>query len=144
MPSLLLVLHWVTIVSTILRVNYKNMDDQSQMENELTTRRPNFFRPHGRVIDRPMGLREEKKAEQRRAILDTAIALFRERGYEQTRVQDIIQRSRISEATFFNYFPKKDALIFEIAIDQLDSTIAAATELLNRNDTGVPARLRHL
>ena len=56
-----------------------------------------------------MGLREEKKAEQRRAILDTAAALFRKRGYEETRVRDIVERLRISEVTFFNYFPTKDA-----------------------------------
>ena len=46
-----------------------------------------------------MGLREEKKTAQRRAILDAAVALFRRRGYEQTRVQDIIDRLRISEAS---------------------------------------------
>ena len=40
-----------------------------------------------------------------------AAALFRKRGYEQTRVRDIIERLRISEVTFFNYFPSKDALI---------------------------------
>jgi AcrR family transcriptional regulator len=32
-------------------------------------------------------LSEEKKAEQRRAILYTAAALFQKRGYEQTRVR---------------------------------------------------------
>ena len=91
-----------------------------------------------------MGLRDEKKAGQRRAILEVATALFRERGYDQTRVQDIIERSRISEATFFNYFPKKDALLFELAIDQIDGSIAKVEEQLGKQDRTVPDRLRHL
>jgi len=91
-----------------------------------------------------MGLREEKKIEQRRAILNAAIALFRKRGYEQTRVQDIIERLRISEATFFNYFPTKDALLQQFALDQLDFYIAALKTELERHDRSVPDRIRSL
>jgi len=89
-----------------------------------------------------MGLREEKKAGQRRAILDTSLALFRKRGYEQTRVQDIIERLRISEATFFNYFPTKDALLHEFALNQMDFSIAAVRTALGRSDLSVPDRIR--
>lgn len=89
-----------------------------------------------------MGLREEKKAGQRRAILDTALALLRKRGYEQTRVQDIIARLRISEATFFNYFPTKDALLREFALEQMDFSIAAVRAALGRSDLSVPDRIR--
>jgi AcrR family transcriptional regulator len=91
-----------------------------------------------------MGLREEKKAEQRRAILNAAIALFRRRGYEQTRVQDIIERLRISEATFFNYFPAKDALLREFALDQLDISMASMRLALEQNRRSVPDRIRAL
>ena len=71
-----------------------------------------------------MGLREEKKEQQRQAIVDTALQLFRERGFDQTRVQDVTERLRISESTFFNYFPTKQSV--------LD---AAAEEMLNRSTT---------
>jgi AcrR family transcriptional regulator len=91
-----------------------------------------------------MGLREEKKAAQRRAILDAAAALFRRRGYEQTRVQDIIERLRISEATFFNYFPAKDALLREFALDQLDLSVASVRAALEQNHRSVPDRFRTL
>jgi AcrR family transcriptional regulator len=89
-----------------------------------------------------MGLREEKKAGQRRAILDTALALFRKRGYEQTRVQDIIERLRISEATFFNYFATKDALLREFALDQMDFSIGAVRTALGGSHLSVPDRIR--
>lgn len=91
-----------------------------------------------------MGLREEKKAQQRRAILDTAAALFRKRGYEETRVRDIVERLRISEVTFFNYFPTKDALIMAFAVEGLEYSIASVKRELQRHDCSVPDRIRCL
>ena len=91
-----------------------------------------------------MGLREEKKAEQRRAILNTAAAMFRKRGYEETRVRDIVERLRISEVTFFNYFPTKDALITAFAVEMLEFSIASVKRELERHDCGVPDRIRSL
>jgi AcrR family transcriptional regulator len=91
-----------------------------------------------------MGLREEKKIEQRRSILDAATALFRKRGYEQTRVQDIIARLRISEATFFNYFPTKEALLYEFAVEDLERGAVVLRSELERHDRSVPDRIRSL
>lgn len=89
-----------------------------------------------------MGLREEKKAEQRRAILNTAAALFRKRGYEETRIREIVERLRISEVTFFNYFPTKDALIMAFAVEMLEVSIASVKRELERHDRSVPDRIR--
>ena len=89
-----------------------------------------------------MGLREEKKAEQRRAILSAAAVLFRKRGYEETRVRDIVERLRISEVTFFNYFPTKDALIVAFAVEMLEYSIASVKRELERHDCSVPDSIR--
>jgi AcrR family transcriptional regulator len=63
-----------------------------------------------------LGLRERKKARLRQQIIDTAIRLFRERGYENTRVDDIVQVLEISQPTFFRYFPSKDAVLRDVAL----------------------------
>jgi len=91
-----------------------------------------------------MGLREEKKAEQRCAILNTAAALFRKKGYEETRIRDIAERLRISEVTFFNYFPTKDALIAAFAVEMLDFSIDSVKREVERRDCSVPERIRSL
>jgi AcrR family transcriptional regulator len=62
------------------------------------------------------GLRERKKARLRQQIIDTAIRLFRERGYENTRVDDIVQVLEISQPTFFRYFPSKDTVLRDVAL----------------------------
>jgi len=60
------------------------------------------------------GLRERKKARLRQQIVETALHLFRQRGYENTRIDDIVQTLEISQPTFFRYFPSKDAVLREV------------------------------
>ncbi|NUP66730.1 MAG: TetR family transcriptional regulator [Nonomuraea sp.] len=57
------------------------------------------------------GLRERKKAKTRETILREAFALFRERGYHATTVEQIAEAAEISPATFFRYFPTKEDLV---------------------------------
>ncbi len=61
-----------------------------------------------------VGLRERKKARLRQQIIDTSIKLFRKHGYENTRIDDIVQILEISQPTFFRYFPSKDAVLREV------------------------------
>jgi AcrR family transcriptional regulator len=60
------------------------------------------------------GLRERKKARLRHEILETGLRLFRDRGYENTRVDDIVHALEISQPTFFRYFPSKEGLLREV------------------------------
>ncbi|MEO9139995.1 MAG: TetR/AcrR family transcriptional regulator [Jatrophihabitans sp.] len=70
-----------------------------------------------------MGLREDKKRELRERILSTTLSLFGERGFVGTRVADIAATLRISEATFFNYFPTKQAVLKSAVRDGLDRAV---------------------
>jgi AcrR family transcriptional regulator len=58
------------------------------------------------------GLRERKKLQTRRAILDAAVRLFEEKGYEQTTVSEIAAAADVATKTVFNYFPSKEDLFF--------------------------------
>ncbi len=57
------------------------------------------------------GWREQKKALLRNKIYETAMALFREQGYEETTVNQITQRAKVAKGTFFNHFPSKEHLL---------------------------------
>ncbi len=61
-----------------------------------------------------IGLRDRKKVLAREALIDAAIRLFEERGIDATSIDDIAQAVDVSRATFFNYFPYKEAVLVEI------------------------------
>jgi AcrR family transcriptional regulator len=92
----------------------------------------------------PVGLRERKKQRQREEIVEAAVALFRERGYEETRVQDILERAEISLGTFYNYFPGKDAVLDDFGAAVLRSYIELAGHELEAADQSVGDRVRAL
>lgn len=49
----------------------------------------------------------------RKKILNTAINLFKEKGYENTSILDICKACGITKGTFYYHFPNKDELSFE-------------------------------
>ena len=64
------------------------------------------------------GLRERKKARTQAAILHHALRLFRERGYQQTTVEQIAEAAEVSKTTFFRYFPTKDDVVLHDRYDE--------------------------
>jgi AcrR family transcriptional regulator len=62
------------------------------------------------------GRREQKKRALRQRILEVSERLFRERGFDATTIEALIDAVGISRQTFFNYFPAKEAVLSEIGI----------------------------
>ncbi len=69
-----------------------------------------------------MGKREKNKTIIRERLLDEALKLFSNKGFEQTTVADIVAASELGRGTFYNYFSDvKD--IFNAVIDRLNNEI---------------------
>jgi AcrR family transcriptional regulator len=79
-------------------------------------------------------LRERKKQKTKRAVMDIALRLFSEKGFDATTVEEICAEAEISPSTFFRYFPTKEAAAFP---DE-DDRIATVENELRARPEGEP------
>ncbi len=91
-----------------------------------------------------MGTRAEKKSAQRNAILETTLRLVREKGLDGARVQDVIAEVGISEKTFFNYFPSKQAVLEAHAQETNELYAALLRNELAQSERSVVERLEEI
>jgi len=82
------------------------------------------------VINMTMGgnlsRRERKKQETRQRLMEAALRLFREHGYDATTVKKIAEAADVAKSTFFNYFEIKEAILPALAewrLQQLEEAL---------------------
>lgn len=74
--------------------------------------------------------RERKKDETRRRIFKAAVKLFRDKGFGETTVDDITEKADVGKGTFFNYFPRKEAVLGYLSEVWLAEAEASAEAIL--------------
>lgn len=65
------------------------------------------------------GLRERKKEATRERLLQVALDLFVERGFDSVSVEDVAEVAEVSKTTFYRYFETKEDLLFGRASEHL-------------------------
>jgi AcrR family transcriptional regulator len=55
--------------------------------------------------------------ERKQQLIDCAAQLFAERGFEETRIKDIVDAAGVAKGLFYWYFDNKEALFAEVAAD---------------------------
>ncbi|MEZ5333782.1 MAG: TetR/AcrR family transcriptional regulator [Methanolobus sp.] len=78
-----------------------------------------------------MSLREKKKQETRNSIFEISTRLFKEKGFENTTVDEITKKAGIAKGTFFNYFPTKESLLFYFKEQKEDFVLEIMEEQMN-------------
>ncbi len=61
-----------------------------------------------------MGRRERKKLQSRRAIIEAAVTEFKEKGFREASVADIMTRADLGLGTFYNYFQSKEDILMSL------------------------------
>ena len=81
---------------------------------------------------------ENKRSTNRRArkerITQAALDLFRQQGYDETRVEDITQAAGVAKGTFFNYFANKEEVLLYISERHMSRLGAALMSDMARQD----------
>jgi AcrR family transcriptional regulator len=63
------------------------------------------------AIEDHLSRRERKKRDTHQRLMETAVRLFREQGYDATTVEQIAEAADVAKGTFFNYFETKEAIL---------------------------------
>jgi TetR/AcrR family transcriptional regulator of autoinduction and epiphytic fitness len=80
---------------------------------------------------------------KRKAILDAAIAEFRQSGFEATSMDRVAASARVSKRTVYNHFPSKEALFAQI-LQLLSERIAEEVHLVYRRERSLREQLLEL
>ena len=97
-----------------------------------------------------VGLRERKRQQTRERLTRAAMALFLERGFEATTLDDIAAAADISRRSFFHYFASKEDVVFAWHEETTAALIAAVEarpakeSMLTAAENAISAMVRQL
>jgi AcrR family transcriptional regulator len=82
------------------------------------------------------GVREEKKRRTRKTILQAAVRLFGDKGYERTSIDELARAAGVGKGTIYSYFQTKSEIFLAFCEDELEQVYAEVAR-----KTGPDARL---
>src|SRR5258708_13374749 len=116
---------------------------RKQVKSKLSKAKP------GTTAGAP-GLRLRKRQQTRERLTRAAMALFLERGFEATTLDDIAVAADISRRSFFHYFASKEDVVFAWHEESTVALIAAVAarpaneSILTAAENPIPPIARHL
>lgn len=84
--------------------------------------------------------RQRRKQARPQELLDAALALFVEKGFAATRIEEVADRAGVSKGTLYLYYPSKEELLKAVIREYLSNQIEAGAEQV-RLHTGSNADL---
>lgn len=81
--------------------------------------------------------------ERKQALLSAAASVFREKGFEGVRMDDVVRELEVDRATLYYYFKNKQQLFREVIIDAVTTNVGAAVKIA-RGEEPARKKLRSL
>lgn len=68
----------------------------------------------------------------RERVLDAAVELFAEQGYDGTSVAQVLARAGVAKGGFYHHFASKEALLYEVYGDLIERQLESMTAIVRR------------
>jgi len=78
------------------------------------------------------GLRAKHKADRNSRILEAASRLFREAGYEGSRIEAIAAEAQVSIGTIYNYYQNKGDILVAIVSMEVNEVLQAGRQIIDK------------
>jgi len=78
----------------------------------------------------PRALTEQEKNLQKKKIADEALRLLHQYGIKRISVDDVIQAAGVGKATFYRFFPSKEALLMELTWNVYSDILTEAEQAI--------------
>lgn len=89
---------------------------------------------------------DARQVRTRRALTGALLALLEESPFDQLTIRQIAARARVGYATFFRHYPSKEALLNDVASEEISGLLAMTTPILldARSDESTRALCAHV
>jgi len=75
----------------------------------------------------------------RKELVDSAVELFHQHGYEATSVQEIVDRASVTKGALYHYFRSKEALLLEIRNNFMGDLLSFGRQIQSENHSATEA-----
>lgn len=79
------------------------------------------------------GVREQKKQQTRKAIIDAAVRLYAEKGFEQTSMDELARAAGVGKGTIYGYFKAKEEIFIAYCEAEIDFAFVSLDRKLDEN-----------
>ena len=80
-------------------------------------------------------LKDRRALKSKQALHRGLLSLIAEKAFGEIQLDDILERSRVSRATFYRHYPTKEALLEHVGTTEIEHLVDIALPLLSSADT---------
>ena len=88
-------------------------------------------------------LTQEEITRRRGEILNAAIGVIVQKGFQETSMREIAEAAGVGKSTLYDYFPSKDEIMIAYVVDEVERMTRQAQEIINQ-DTSVIEKFRQI
>jgi AcrR family transcriptional regulator len=93
-----------------------------------------------REAGEPLPTRNSRSARTRDALRSSFLRLLEQKPLEQVTIREIVAEAEVNYTTFFRHYPDKDALLNDVAAEQISQLLAMTLPILFTVDSRASAR----